>query len=520
VLNNIDWDSVHKPMMASGDSAQIRRVREQCGDRFIRVVFNQSRLFAVLHVTYQQNSSLNTLMGKLNGKADLDVLSASAELGGDSSVSSAYKSGAITVEVYSEGYSGPAVSLAILDITSADGLQSIATKLAAYLSDPKHDALGTPVKYQLAPLPDMSSGDLADARFLDYLEDLKSKFTSTSDRLKNVRALLTASDPRRELLVQPAADASLKQLQTKLGQYADKVSKAHDVCTKASGIDECEKAASGMGVAPPQLAVELPSLSPPFLTTFGFAIDGRFVPPGETPLLIPSTGTLFDAARKLKADATNIDLIQVVVYPYLSHVDFPVLVPNVVMPGAVQPPSNQIAGYQLLRAQDLSWPPYWKEPFSGFPIVVLHADAAHPCILTHESNLAVADVSCLTNVGKALVNVTLAQAAYHAMAKLPLETWVYLNATAVGCFPAPFPTYPLPSSLLHLFDHPGAGVNNEAIQDSLVLQPAMNSNIALMSSSEDHPMADWQTIAANRLAAIEAPPAGPGGPDPCLPHIK
>lgn len=79
-VDNIKWDRDYQILMDSGEPAKIQKVREDCGDRYIQTVFNESRLFAVLHVSSSQASSLTRFSGKANGSVDIGIASASASL--------------------------------------------------------------------------------------------------------------------------------------------------------------------------------------------------------------------------------------------------------------------------------------------------------------------------------------------------------------------------------------------------------------------------------------------------------
>jgi len=105
-------------------------------------------------------------------------------VGGDANVSFANQSGAISIDVFSQGLDG-VLSANVLGIVQSDGLTAIADKLAKYLSSLQ--AHGQPVKYQLAPLPLMPLDDISDIRMIQALTDLKSKYDAGFARFSNVR---------------------------------------------------------------------------------------------------------------------------------------------------------------------------------------------------------------------------------------------------------------------------------------------------------------------------------------------
>src|ERR1019366_3615859 len=86
-IDNIKWDSPYDQMIASGDSGKIQAVRLACGDRYIQTVFNEARLFLVLHVSSQKTSALTSFSAKFNGSIDMSVIKATDSLGGDANIS-------------------------------------------------------------------------------------------------------------------------------------------------------------------------------------------------------------------------------------------------------------------------------------------------------------------------------------------------------------------------------------------------------------------------------------------------
>ena len=210
-INNVKWDAPYDTLVMSANPVKIQRVREACGDRYIQTVFNEARLFVVMHVSRQQTSALTQFSGKGSGSVDIDIVAAKGSLGGDVNVSSAHSSGAITIDVYSEGLGGLIPTAQAIGIANADGLDAIATKLAAYIATLQDK--GQPVKYKLSPLPGLPTGDMSQQLMFEHLNDLKLRYDATSQRLQNVKSLLLRTDLRRTLLRQPQADQALQNQQ-------------------------------------------------------------------------------------------------------------------------------------------------------------------------------------------------------------------------------------------------------------------------------------------------------------------
>jgi hypothetical protein len=522
-LNNIDWDKRHSDMLKSADPAAQAAVRVECGDRYIETVFNESRLFAVLHVSSQQNSSLTQFSGKANGSLDLKAVSASATLGGDLNIKSAHQAGAITIDIYSEGLGGIIPTAAAVGIASGDGLQDISSKLSTYLTG-LHDN-GEPVKYRLAALPGMNIGNFTDQTIFDDLTEMKDKYNDTYARLSNVKSLLGAGDPRRALFIEPDADTDLKRQQVILKKYVGDAATAHDTCTKAASRDVCENANNGLGNPPAAVAVELPSVLAPKVGPFQIAINGRIVSPTNLALVFRETGsTVLAAAKKnVQSDAENVDILAILVAPYLSNLDIPILTP-------IGP-----AGALVIRSQDLKFPPYWKEiPANALAIHVAHADANSPCPIKLDGGAHTLDDSCLTVVGKALRDVVLTAGAEETVPGVPSFTSPF-GGFSVDCFGTS--TWSLPP--LYTPFVPGAapwqfpinfGWTNANMALSLpqitttvrasLLTATPNLYFEFLVSSEKRDYSGWRQTAANRLAAIPVTGLGLDGVDICSARIK
>jgi hypothetical protein len=502
LIDNIQWDPEHQALMNSGRPADIQRVRQECGDRFIETVFNQARLFAVLHVSSQIVSALTQFGGKASGKVDLDVVSASGSLGGDLNISSANKSGAVTVDIYSEGIGGVVPTAAMVGITSADGIQAIVNALASYLMNLK--PTGQPVKYELAQLPGMPVGDLSNTQIFNYLSTLKSSSVANTYRLNNVTMLLTPVDPRRSILKQPQADVVLKHLQGALTTYLQTVSAAHEACAQAFTLKECAAKANGVGAPPAFLSVELMPVTPPIVGLATFFIDGIAVSPGEAGLLYSSGGTtLLDAARSFNPHASNVDVAIPVLGGYVAFIDLVILSPH--------------GGSHRLRGPDFAQPKYFKpEPIGSGILDVVHADSQQPCNLSvGENGVIVIDQACLTPVGKVFRDVALADVAQ--MINNQSLSSVPLGGTATGCFGGP------PSSFQQYAGTyfglvPSATANPVTAQVGVYLWTGVNPYFYLFAQDETHDRATWAQLEQSRLSTAAAQNNAPG-PNPCAQQV-
>jgi hypothetical protein len=507
--------------MKTPDSSTLANVRRECGDRYIETVFNESRLFAVLHVSSQQSSSLTQFSGKTNGSVDIDVVSASASLGGDLNIKSAHQSGAITVNIYSEGLGGIIPTAAAVGIASGDGLQDVATKLAAYLTSLPDK--GQPVKYHLAALPGMDIGNLTDQTIIDDLTDMKGRYAENYGRLQNVKSLL-GQDPRRAVFIEPDADTALRQRRTALNAYVIKTAQAHDSCRKAAASDVCESVISKLGDPPEPSEIELWPVLAPTMHPFQIAINGRFVSPGDVSLLLSKTGvTLLDAAKALQANATDVDVVGVLVTPYLSHLDILIMSPN------LGPTLPTTVGSLVLRAQDLQFPQYWKDRTSNaVALHVAHADVTSPCPIKLVTGTNTLDDSCLTKVGRALRDAVLTQVAFESHP--PFTSFgLNLGGITTDCFgtttsviypPGPQFPFAFPVMLGSMSGEVVANAAGTTTSVRLFLFSGPGPLIKLFESSETHSVAAWSGLAASRLSAIPTAGVGITGTDPCSAHIK
>jgi hypothetical protein len=516
-VNHIKWDPPYAAMVASGDPGRVQQVRKACGDRYIETVFNEIRLFAVMHVSKQQSSSLTTFSYNLHDKVAIGMLSASLSLGGDANISSAHKSGAISIDVYSEGFGDIATpTAAALNIATADGLADVASKLSTYLAS--LHATGQPVKYRLAQLPLLPTGDLSNTQIFARLKDLKSNFMLTNARAGNLNSLLLRSDPRRMVFREPKADKEVKLLLDKLMAYSAAVATAHDGCRKALKLDICENDVRTVGAPPSRSSVELGPATSPFLNSYMFAIDGIPVPPGQSTILFSRSGTtLLDAARTLKPDASNVDVLALVSGgEYLSLLDIPSFIPQ------QQPIPFLPAGFHRLLGQDLVYPPYWKDKDyeqAGPPIHVLHADAGQPCNIVSSAGLNFVDENCLTSVGRTLRDVALTNVAQSVIKQHSATYDFLIMGFPTTCFPPPGGiAWGSPLANFHLVI--SSKGNDLAAQVGLFL-PLLGSTslLPLIEQVESHDLATWNQLAQSRLAALVAQGNGPHGPNPCAPHI-
>jgi hypothetical protein len=543
-INHPTWDPSYATKLASEDPVAVQQVREECGDRYIQTVFYETRLFAVLHVSHTVKSDLLNFAGKGSGSFDIDLVSAKAALGGDVKVSSAHTGGAIGVDIYSEGLGGVLPTAAALGITSEDGLDGVATKLAAYLSS-LHET-GQPVKYQLTSMPGMKTKNLADQGIFDNLNDLKSKYHEAYFRLTNVNALLKPIEPRRLLFKQPQADSTLKGQQKALSDYVKAVAKAHDDCRKAPSLDSCQAKADSVGDPPPWSDVEVPPVGPPLPTLPMFAIDGTPVPPGQSDQLFSNSGkTLLDAAKDLKPDAKNVDVLLPIQDKYVSHLDIIALAPEPPWPDA------PIPGHRLL-AQNLTWPAYWQgaRP-SDLALHLAHADSTHPCDIVSKNGNNVLNDNCLTPEGRLLWDAVTAASSQTLSAENPtigdgVHTPAYfyysglLEATVENCFGQAFS---LPIARFYVGIWAGAKTNELSGSSSLFLtmtgipfngptlpgptlpgSPWGNNtdiHLPLGIQTESHDKATWTQLALSRRTALATSvyDLENGGPNLCSAHI-
>jgi len=509
-IDNVKWDAPYRTLIDSGNPVNIQRVRDACGDRYIQTVFKQTRLFVVLHVSKQMTSSLTAFSFNSHGSMNIDIVTASASLGGDSNVSSAHKAGALSLQVYSEGLGGVIPTAAAIGIVDADGLDAIATRLATYLSG-LHDT-GQPVKYQLAAFPDLPSGDLSQQQMFDYLRDLKMRYAGSYVRLQNVTSLLSPWDQRRRILQQPSADQELKSVQGALTQYVNAVAVAHSKCRKALTLGVCTDQTSAVQTLPTRPAAELAPVSMPIMYWYTFAIDGTPVSPGENSRLFSASGqTLIDAARGLKPTASNVDLLALIGNgEYLSMISVPALAPN-----AGAPPT--VVSQGSILGQNLSFPKYWTMPMRDASVVnVLHADLQRPCNILVSGGLNYVQEDCLTTQGRLLRDAALADLALFVSHSWPTPIDFPLSATTTDCFGG---TAVLLLGQAHIVLSRGPTVGEVTSRIGLFL-PLGNVSFPLIEQEENHTLADWAQLADSRPNALRITQYNAAGISPCNVKIQ
>jgi hypothetical protein len=538
-IANPDWSAPYAAMMASGDPAKIRQVRETCGDRFIDTVFNEARLFVILHVSSQKSSALTAYSGKANGSVGIGIVQASGSLGGDANISSANQSGALTIEVKSEGLGGIAPLAGAIGIASSDGLASIATKLSDYLRG--LTATGQPVKYQLTAMPGMSSDDLDDQRIFDYLKEMKESYTLGTNRLEDVRRLLNLNDQRRVVFNQPRADDALHTQEAALTAYLDSIASAHAACRKASELAACSQHQQQIAAAPNLAIVELPPataarfISPTSMytgriespdsrwmnsATFGVWLDGQLVAPAQLNLLFSNgSSTLFDEAKQIQPHVSNVDIMAVISSAYVSNLNI-----------TVRDPSNSALSSYNLFPRDLAWPAYFGNGNAtrGFtPLPIVHADAAHPCAISGSGSPTL-EQACLTSTGVKIWNIQMIDLAMNASAAAGLSGLSTPFAVNVqDCFSPP------QSTMVGIWQQnvTSAAAPVGKLNYSLTLEPPLPANPSpwgspypmqfqtmTFSLNEAHTGAEWRQIALDR-AKTRAADMASGTAGVCSRHI-
>jgi hypothetical protein len=500
-LGNIKWDEPYKARVESGDPEKIRQVRRDCGDRFIQTVFKQKRLFVVLGVSSQQSSMLTTFRGSANGSFNLDVVSASASLGGDDRVRSANQAGAISAHIYSEGIEATP-TLAIVGIGAADGLSSIASKLETYLSGVKTP--GQPVKYRLAPLPGLPRGTFTDDRMTEYLGDLKHRYLTAKFRLDNLKSLSSPNDPRRSLLL-PQADGANQRTFDALSAYSDVISNVHTTCRQALVLTTCAEALHGVGVPPSVSNEEMPPIVPPLIGWYEFGTDGVPVPFGQASVVVdPSSSTLLNGGRRVKQDSATVDLVAPLLgSDYIATID---PYATSLHPG---PTLQTIAGPQLVGS-DLEWPEYWKQVNRpGAAVVsIAHADAQVPCpIHRSQAGRPVLDETCLTPTGHLLVNLAMADLAASA-ASGPGSSDLPLSATTTNCFamtqPVPLAEVQITAAALSTVASPFKPPPPQRLTAQVDLSVWIGSrSLLILERKEEHTITEWKGLAEARIAALQ-----------------
>jgi hypothetical protein len=251
-----------------------------------------------------------------------------------------------------------------------------------------------------------------------------------------MRALLPPnSDLRRLVLRQPQADAALRDLQASLSAYLNKLVDVHALCRKTNKYSECQVAYDGLPPVPQPARVELPPLVPPSMAGFSIAINGIPIPAAQSAIYMSNAkSSLFEIAKSLNPAAQNVDVLALVPSAYMSHIE--VLSAD---PQRFQPPNfNPYPGRGLLLPQQIGLPGYFPADKVGSAIIVLHADAEHPCPVTEMNGMpSVDDEECLTLAGRLLYAALLSNATNYVVATAggtPQNYSIPVMASLLDCF--------------------------------------------------------------------------------------
>ncbi|MFM0755149.1 hypothetical protein [Paraburkholderia strydomiana] len=512
-VDNPKWDEPYQTLMDSGDISKIRQVREACGDRYIQSVFNERRLYAVMHVSSQIGSSLTKFSGDAHGKIGIDVVSASAALGGDAAISNAHKSGAVSVIIKSEGLNGFSASASAVGISPDDSLPQIADKLSKTLSAAvKDNPSPEPVKYKLAMYPGMTDAGIFDSEIQETLLSLKRTYWDGRGRLSNIQSLLANNDPRRVVFRQPEGDNALRATARQLQDYITSVGNAFDVCRKASNYSQCQSAAVQLDGKEPSFSVriEIPPIDyPTGVATKYVAIDGKRVSEGQDPFATSNPGnSVLTQARSVDPSAVEADWALPIGAFYMSAMDVPVWKP--VGPNRI--PSA--AGGPLLRPLDLAPPSSWQgwpDEMLNFPI--MHADSSHNCGAIQSSFQAVTVNSiapdCLTYGGNLLKEIARASVAQYVITPTLGRVDLPLRGVVRDCFGG-FSSVNLAFLSFEIENKPSGEIAVSGMVSNLTPIYVIN---------ESRSLADWQALASSLLNSLNASQSPPGRSNRCGPRL-
>ena len=517
-IDNIQWTQPWAAKMASRDPVLLQESRQACGDRFVQTVFNDVRLFAVLHVHSDKQSALTQLSYGVNGKIGIDYLEASAALGGDVSVRSAHQEGAISIEIQSEGLEFiPTLDAVKIANVSGDGLQDIANKLADYLREQK--PVGQPVKYQLARYPGMPPENLDDQRITTALKALKRDYAFNVPRIENIDQLL-AGDLRRSILRQPAADSSLRTQREALDRYLTTVARAHDICVKAANESRCAAASGMVGQPPPTIAAELPPDLSPLIGLVVFVVDGKPLLLDEGFDLVRDPNlTLLEAARRSRPAAQTVYVGFPIVSAFVTDAEF-ALFDNIDPPFPIS-----VVGAKRAPAQSLQAPAsFGGTPFAKPFVLLARADASNPCKIHHgdASGLNTLDASCLMPAGRAIVDLArfdVARKGSQVLVTAGLPMIDPLITTITTCFGHTSRTTVGGATIINTVSGPIRSMNTV-----VKIATAPMYQFALADVTEAHDMPGWRTIADQLHAEIAANAMLPNSAwaptgSPCEPRI-
>jgi hypothetical protein len=253
-----------------------------------------------------------------------------------------------------------------------------------------------------------------------------------------------------------------------------------------------------------------PPLFPPSVSPYFFAINGVAVPPAQHSVLFSNPNSdLFAAARALNSATVNVDVLAYIPSAYMSHLDIISVVPN--------PPflPTTVGGGRLMP-QQITIPAYFPAEAVGAAVIVLHADAQHPCPIRQVSGLNMIDEGCLTQAGQLLKSALLSDVANHVIAGPPGTSRTYnlpLMSALQDCFG---PGVPFPIANVHI-DVSSASAQASATYSLSLPMPMIA--LPLVQGSETADLPSWQQAKVARIAALSTNGPVLAGSGACAPHI-
>lgn len=296
---------------------EIKHIRDLCGDRFIRSVLYERRVYVISVIHNSARYVNNTLHIGVGGGVDVSVGSVDADLNIDTNYNSAKSSKDVSVYAFTEGAGGFAPAATLFDIPGSaqpsDILKALKSFLASASSGP-----GQPVRYELERVPHLDVSPLFQDAVVSSARSLVEAYFAANEDRQDVVSLLDpqSGDPRQDMLTD-TAKLDAKRYVDLLDANLKKIATAHFNCTNAGNFCDAPPAEpvrpadvpppipAGPGRVSTRLYVESPSAG------------NKLLPFSDTLVAEQINGPLLLKARRLIGDASSATLVEVVNNPFV-----------------------------------------------------------------------------------------------------------------------------------------------------------------------------------------------------------
>ncbi|MGA8729977.1 MAG: hypothetical protein WB608_14590 [Terracidiphilus sp.] len=299
-------------------SVQVAHIRDICGDRFIRTVFNERRVYVVATIHHATLSQTAQQSLSVSGSFGISAFSADASVNNSINYASSQSIDNVSINVYTLGDGGLSSVGAALPISLSSTPSQIIAALRQFISNAAN-ARPQPVRYELEQIPHMNPSPLFQAAVVQSARALVVAYSAAVAENYDISQLIDpSSGDLRWGSLNASSIADAKAYQAELIGYIRAIASAHSNCVSSGDI-----------CASPPPAPQRPTSIPAALgAQSGSAITRLYVQSGagisqllsatSTESTTATRGSLLQKAQSIVPDASYAALLLILENPTLE----------------------------------------------------------------------------------------------------------------------------------------------------------------------------------------------------------